>query len=205
MAQKIEIFVKRKSYGTLPLASYQTLGHLTAALLDLTKNVVPLPAGQTGSSLIENPPTYSDWSFLLLAKQGRYLFSYSFAQIKNISNISLDSPVYRIIDDREVPDVVGPSVATERPDASFDQCTDDRKQLRRPGVLDLRKFGFELFDARSLFGDACFGALIGAQEAFCELRADLIHELREQLAGVLDLLVQCEAETEAELRAVFEQ
>src|SRR3989304_4606872 len=67
------------------------------------------------------------------------------------------------------------------------------------------QFGFQFGDTLSLGANTSLVGLIGAQQALGQVRADDITKSMYQFAGILILLIQCQAETETELGVILEE
>ncbi len=103
------------------------------------------------------------------------------------------------------PDVVGPAVAADDPDALADERVGDGEQVPCLAVLARLESSLQLGDALALVGEMRLLVLRRVEDRARELLADRPGQTLEHGAGERHLVVQREPHPEPELRVVLEQ
>ena len=104
-----------------------------------------------------------------------------------------------------IPDVVGPAVAADNPDALAHQRAGHGGQVARFPRIDCAEALHQLCDARALFLDAHLGGLVRLEQSGGELIADRRSQALHQFPRVFGLLIEGHAHPQPELGVVFKQ
>ena len=104
-----------------------------------------------------------------------------------------------------VTNIVCPSVTTNDPDRFLDQAVGHCSQVLGLRVLGCGEFLLEDFYALTLLLDAQVGGLIGFEQSVHQVRAEFGGEGGQNVVGIFHLLVEGQAEAQAEFGVIFKQ
>ena len=104
-----------------------------------------------------------------------------------------------------VANIVCPAIAADNPNGFFDQGIGYCGQVLGLRDLGFGKFHLEGVDPFALLLDAQIGRLVGFEKAIDQILAKLINEGRQNIPGVLNLLIECQAEAQAEFGVILKQ
>lgn len=93
MAKNVDIYVDRVKVGPISCRNDRTLGQILADAIDLYRK--ELGAISSGTAIVNDPPSHSDASVLLLGSRFRYLCSFNLAQIIRYRDKKYDSAIQR--------------------------------------------------------------------------------------------------------------